>query len=199
MSDPKTLLAMAGADMTPSSFSNAVVVMIDCQMEYVDGFLPLTGVEPALEECAKILERARAAKTPIVHVVHEGRSGGAFDLDGHGGKIAPKAARIDGEELVKKPLPNAFAKTNLNDILAAGGRQQLILAGFQTHMCISSTARAALDLGYRVTVVGAASATRDLPRPDGGVMKAEDLHIASLTALGDRFAVIAKDSAALPD
>jgi nicotinamidase-related amidase len=191
MSDPKTLLAMTGADMTPCSLSASTMVMIDCQNEYVDGFLPLTGIGPALEQCAELLARARAAGTPIVHVVHEGKAGGAFDLDGHGGAIVPQAAPLDGEEIVKKPLPNGFAKTALNEILNRIGRRQIILAGFQTHMCISSTARAAIDLDFRVTVVDAATATRDLPRPGGGVMKAGDLHVACLTALGDRFAIIA--------
>ena len=199
MSNPKTLLALSGADMTPGSLSRSTVVMIDCQNEYVDGFLPLRGMGPALAQCANLLTRARAAGTPIVHVVHEGKPGGAFDLDGRGGEIAVEAGPVEGEEIVKKPLPNGFAKTNLHEILTSIGRQQIILAGFQTHMCISSTARAALDLGYRVTVIDAATATRDLPQPGGGVMKAEDLHIASLTALGDRFAVIAPNVAALPD
>ena len=33
------------------------------------------------------------------------------------------------------------------------GRNTLILAGFMTHMCISASARAALDLGYQTTVI----------------------------------------------
>lgn len=59
-----------------------------------------------------------------------------------------------------------------------------------THMCVSSTARAALDLGYRVTVAGDAAATRDLPDPSGGVISADALHRAALAELGDRFAVV---------
>lgn len=60
-----------------------------------------------------------------------------------------------------------------------------------THMCVSSTARAALDLGYATTVAADAAATRDLPNPAGGVIKADVLHQASLAALADRFAVVA--------
>ena len=36
-----------------------------------------------------------------------------------------------------------------------------------TNMCVSSTARAALDLGYKATVAADAAATRDLPDPMG--------------------------------
>lgn len=195
MSEPRTLLAMAGAPQDPGRLENSTVVMIDCQNEYVDGLLPLVGIEVALEQCAALLAKARAAAAPVVHVVHEGKAGGAFDLDGHGGQIAAPASAADSETIVRKPLPNAFAQTSLHDVLQETGRKELILAGFQTHMCISSTARAALDLGYRTTVVADAVATRDLPRPEGGVIEARDLHNASLAALADRFAIVARSVA----
>jgi len=194
MTQPKTLLAMVGAPQEPGRLSDATLVMIDCQNEYVDGLLPLTGIGPALEECAKLLEKARLAGTPIIHVVHQGRPGGAFDLDGHGGKIAGAASPLGDEAIVQKPLPNAFANTNLHDLLQATGRTEIVFAGFQTHMCISSSVRAALDLGYRATVVAHAVATRDLPRPDGGVIDAVELHNATLAALADRFAIVARDA-----
>ena len=59
---------------------------------------------------------------------------------------------------------------------APGGRRgssTLIVAGFMTHMCVNSTARSAFSLGFRPTVVASATATRDLPAPDGSVMPAE--------------------------
>ena len=62
------------------------------------------------------------------------------------------------------------------------GRTQLVIAGFMTHMCVSSTARAALDLGYKATVAADAAATRDLPDPMGGVISADALHRAALAA-----------------
>ena len=102
-----------------------------------------------------------------------------------------------GESVVVKSLPNAFAKTDLHDRLAATGRRELILAGFMTHMCVSATARAALDLGYRNTVVANATATRDLPDPLGGAVAAEVVKRAALAMLADRFAIVVPDSAAL--
>jgi nicotinamidase-related amidase len=66
-----------------------------------------------------------------------------------------------------------------------------------THMCVSSTARAALDLGYGCTVVGNACATRDLPDGHGGVVSAAELHRVELAALRDRFAVVVDGAADL--
>ena len=199
MSQPKTLLEMAGAPLTPSALKNSAVVLIDCQMEYVDGGLALPHVKSALAEAKRLVESARKAGAPVIHVVHKGRPGGLFDLDGPKGKIAPDVAPAPGETVVQKPLPNAFAKTNLEEVLKATGRKEIVVAGFMTHMCVSSTVRAALDLGYRATVVAGAAATRDLPAPDGGVFDAATLHRAALVELADRFAIVVPDSSKLPD
>jgi len=199
MSDPKTLLQMVGADTAPVPLSQTALVLIDCQEEYRSGFLPLPGVDAAVNEAAAVLDRARSMGVPLVHIRHVGKPGGAFDPDGPGGQIMTEVAPKEGETVIEKGLPNAFAGTNLNDVLKATARDTLTIVGFMTHMCVSSTARAALDLGYRTTVVDAACATRDLPLPSGGVIPAADLHNAELAALSDRFASIAADSGALPD
>jgi len=196
---PKTLLQMAGADLDPSTLSESVLVVIDAQNEYRSGGIPLPGVDAAVGEIAALLRRARAAGTPVVHVQHRGRPGGAFDVEAERGRIMDEVAPAAGEPVVQKPLPNAFADTDLGERLAASGRKQLIVTGFMTHMCVSSTARAALDHGYRVTIPAAACATRDLPAPDGGIVKAADLHRAALAGLADRFAIVARDAAAVPD
>lgn len=190
MSSPKTLLEMAGADLRPAPLSQSTVVVIDAQYEYLDGKLPLPGIKPALAAISHLLAKARDAGAPVVHIAHKGRPGGLFDRDARGGAIIDKVSPQGAERVIEKPLPNAFAQTSLDAELKAIGRTSLVIAGFMTHMCVSSTARAALDLGYRVTIAGDAAATRDLPDPLGGVISAESLHRAALAALGDRFAVI---------
>jgi nicotinamidase-related amidase len=191
MTIPKTLLEMSGADLTPPPLAQSVVIVIDAQNEYLDGKLALPGVQPAVEAIAKLLAKARAAGAPIVHVAHKGSAGGLFDRDGHGGAIIEAVQPASGEIVVEKPLPNAFAQTDLDAELKVLGRTSLVIAGFMTHMCVSSTARAALDLGYKTTVAADAAATRGLPDPLGGVISAEALHRAALAELGDRFAIVA--------
>ncbi|UKJ76248.1 cysteine hydrolase family protein [Azospirillum brasilense] len=194
---PKTLLALAGAPATPSPLDSAALVLIDAQREYTEGALPLVGVEAAVAEATHLLERARKAGTPVFHIVHHGKPGGPlFNPEGSLSGIVAPLIPLDGETVVVKHLPNAFAGTELDALIRATGRKELIVAGFQTHMCVSSTVRAALDLGWRTTVVDAASATRDLPDGAGGVIPAEALHRANLAALADRFAVVVKDSGA---
>ncbi len=188
----KTLLQMAGAVRAPARLSDAVLVIIDAQNEYVDGLLALPGVALALEATARLLDRARKAGAPVIHVVHQGSPGGAFAPGSRGAAIADAAAPIAGEPVVAKRLPNAFAATNLLETLQALGKTDVILAGFMTHMCVESTARASIDLGLKATIVASATATRDLPDPlTGTAVPAAEVQRNALAALSDRFAVIA--------
>jgi len=197
---PKTLLQMAGAAIVPAKLSDAVLVVIDAQREYVDGKLPLTGVGAALSEIGRLLARARAAGTPVIHIQHKGKPGGAFGPDTPGFAIAAEAEPLAGEKVIEKSLPNAFAGTDLKSALEATGRKEIILTGFMTHMCVEATARSALDHGLRATVVASAAATRDLPDPlTGGTIAAAEVHRNALTALSDRFAIIASDVTAIAD
>jgi len=193
MSQPKTLLQMAGANPSPAKLSEAALVIIDAQNEYVSGKLPLAGVEAALDRIAALLKAARAAGAPVIHIVQRGRTGGLFDPDGAGFKIAAQAAPLPGETVIEKPLPNSFAKTGLQLAIQATGKNALVLAGFMTHMCVSATARSALDHGYHTTIAADAVATRDLPDALGGAaIPAADIHRTALAELADRFATIAR-------
>lgn len=189
----KTLLQLSGADLSVPPLSDTTVVVIDAQREYVDGVLPLPHGEAALNNIALLLAAARNAGAPIVHVRHKGKSGGAFDPEKPSFQLAEQAAALEGETIIDKALPNAFAGTNLQDVLDGLGRKRLVIVGFMTHMCVSSTARAALDLGFSTVVVSDATATRDLPAIDGeSTVSAAVLHEVELAALADRFSIICK-------
>ncbi|AOZ07027.1 cysteine hydrolase family protein [Cupriavidus malaysiensis] len=195
MSQAFTLLDLAGASRAPSAWDAAVLLLIDHQREYVDGRLPLSGMPAAVARCAALLAQARERGAPVVHVVHHGRPGsGAFDPSGPYAAIIADLVPAAGEATVVKGLPNSFAGTDLAAVLARAGRKELVVAGFQTHMCVSATVRAALDHGYRSTVVAGACATRDLPDPLGGpALPAAQVHRAALAALHDRFATVVPD------
>ena len=188
MSIPRTRLEMSGADLRPAPLVGSTLVIIDAQNEYLDGKLALPGIAPALNALAELLARARGAGAPVVHVRHKGRAGGLFDLDARGGAIIDAVKPASCAIVVSKPLPIAFAQTELEATLKRLGRTRLVMAGFMTHMCVSSTARAALDLGYMATIAADAAATRDLPDPTGGVIAANVLRRAALAELADRFA-----------
>lgn len=188
---PFTLRAAAGLPPIYGPMNDAVLIVIDAQMEYTaTGALALPGLQPALDNITALLLKGRKDGAEIVHIAHEGSVGRAFD-PAKGGRIIDQVAPMEGETVIGKGLPNSFAHTGLQNHLAGIGRPHLILCGFMTHMCVSSTARAALDLGYETTVVSDATATRSLPSADGGSpLSADALHAAALAAMADRFSAI---------
>jgi nicotinamidase-related amidase len=195
MTAPKTLLELAGADLSPPRLSDACLVLIDLQNEYCAGPLALPDAQAAIASAERLLTRARQEGAAIFHIAHKGRAGGLFDREAERGAIVARLAPLAGEPVIEKPLPNAFAGTDLQAQLAATGRKNIVLAGFMTHMCISSTARAALDLAFRTTIAADACATRDLPDGRGGVISAATIHDVVLAELSDRFAIIADSDA----
>lgn len=199
MTEPTTLRAMSGLPLEPVSLADSTLVLIDCQNTYTEGVMELEGVQAALDETAALLERARAAGIPVIHIQHDDGPGSLYDISGHSGAIVERVAPRDGESVVVKNYPNSFIETDLDERLKAVGAENVVIAGFMTHMCVNSTARGAFNLGYAPTVVAAATATRALPGPTGAPVAAQALQTASLAALADLFAVVVPDAAAIPD
>ncbi|NUO98452.1 MAG: cysteine hydrolase [Nonomuraea sp.] len=187
-----TLRDVIGLDGTLPALSSATLIMIDFQNTYRSGVMALPDADRPLDAAARLLERARVAGAPVVHVVNDGGEGSPYDIRADSGRIDPRVAPRDGERVVVKGLPNAFHETDLLEVLRelpAG--PDLVLAGFMTHMCVQFTAQGAFNLGYRPTVVAEACATRPLAGPDGTTIQAEALHAAALTTIGDLFGLVA--------
>jgi len=186
---PRTLFDIAGVKPEAGKLTNSVLVIIDAQREYTDGALPLTGVNEAITEIGKLLARARQSDTPVIHVVHKGK-GALFNPAASGFEIVSALHPQNGEAIVEKMRVSSFAETKLEEYIQYTGRKNLIIVGFMTHNCVSSTVRVAMDKGYMPTVVAAATATRGLPNGKGGFISASLLQSASLAALADRNAVV---------
>jgi len=198
MPAPTTLRTLAGLPSTPPRLADSTLIMIDCQNTYTRGVMELDGVEDALDEAAKLLERARSAGIPIVHIEHDDGDGSLYDIRAEIGQIVDRVAPQGDETVIVKSFPNSFVQTELDERLKAVSARNLVLAGFMTHMCVNSTARGAFNLGYSPIVVASATATRALPGPTG-VVSAEALQAASLAAISDLFGIVVPDVAAVPD
>lgn len=199
MSRPVTLRDLSGQPAAPAPLSDTALILVDAQNTYREGVMALDGVETALRHCAELLERARRANVPVIHIQHDSGPGSPYDIRAHIGAIADEVAPRAGEAVVAKGFPNSFVGTDLDARLQAAGRRRLVVAGFMTHMCINSTARGAFNLGYEVTVAADTTATRALPGVDGGLVAADLVQAAALAALGDLFAVVVAKASDIPD
>lgn len=199
MSNPTTLRNLVGLPQQPHRLGESALILIDCQNTYRQGIMQLEGVEPALQEAARLLARARAKGTPIFHIMHDAGPGSPYDVRAEIGHIADIVAPQNGEPVIVKNYPNSFEKTNLHDQLQKIGAKNLVLVGFMTHMCVNSTARGAFNRGYESTIVAAATATRALPGPHGNVISASTIHDAALATIADLFAVVTASQANVED
>ncbi|WP_353945294.1 isochorismatase family protein [Streptomyces sp. HUAS MG91] len=184
--DTTTLRQLMKLDETPAKLSDATLVLVDYQNVYTGGTMELTGWREAVKNTKTLLERARKAHTPVVHIVEKG-----YDLKSKAGQIIPALKPAKGETVVEKAVPNGFHDTNLDAVLKRTGRKNVIIAGFMTHMCTLFTTEGAVYNGYRPTVIGDASATRPLPvngNPRG--IPAQQVHEAALATIQDRFGVV---------
>ncbi|KUI33278.1 cysteine hydrolase family protein [Mycobacterium sp. GA-2829] len=199
MANP-TLRVLADLPQQPVNLSQSTLVLIDCQNTYTRGVMELEGVQAALEEAASLLDRARTAGIPVIHIQHSDGPDSLYDIEGESGAIVPLVAPREGEPVIVKNYPNSFVQTDLDDQLKVVGASNLVLAGFMTHMCVNSTARGAFNLGYAPTVVAAATATRALPGlGSDDTVPAAALQTASLAALADLFAVVVPSAQDIPD
>ena len=198
MADLITLRAASGLPADPPSLGASTLILIDCQNTYTRGPLELDGVQAALDQAEELLDRARSAGIPVVHIQHDAGPGSPYDVREEIGAIVDRVSPRTGEQTIVKNYPNSFTGTALDTVLTQHPERPLLLAGFMTHMCVNSTARGAFSLGYAPTVVAGATATRSLPGTDGRVVEAPALQAASLASIADLFGVVVPDVESIP-
>lgn len=186
----KTLREIVGLGLNPAPLNQSALILIDCQNTYRKGLMQLEGVEVAILEAKKLLDLARALKIPVIHIQHDAGPGSPYDVSAEIGSISPEVAPLAGESVITKNYPNSFIATDLDQQLKALNIKNIVLAGFMTHMCINSTAHGAFNLGYHVTIVASATATRALEASNGQILSAAEVQSGAIASTRDLYAAI---------
>lgn len=203
----KTIRAMTGATATSSlSASQTALIVVDIQNEYYAGKdfrgqMVIPDGDKVLKNSQKLVSYAHQKGMQVYFVRHiapkdsplfaEGSVYARFHQD-----LQPSAR----DAIITKATPSSFVGTDLDAQLKKKGIKKVIVIGLMTHMCISSTARDAVPLGYNVIIPEDATATRDLDDGQGGVVDHKALQRVALAGVADVFAEImtTKDVMALP-
>jgi len=167
-------------------------MVIDLQNDYFSGGRwTLHEVDAAADNAARLIAAARASGDLLVHVCHEFSMDDApfFAPGSEGAKTHGKVLPYDGEIVVLKNHVNAFRETELKQLLDRHGVRDVTMCGAMSHMCIDAAVRAAQDLGYTVTVVHDACASRDVEF-NGVSVPAEQVHAAFMAALEFAYAAV---------
>lgn len=153
---------------------NPVLLLVDLQAD----FLAQPGLEPPAPElvsrAAALLDAARDAGVPVLHVWTSIRSDGsnrlphwkALDrrwcISGTPGHAPPEPLRpLPGEPVVHKSGFNSFRTGELDAALAQVGAETLLLAGIHLHACVRAAAVEALERGLTVLVAEDAVGSND--------------------------------------
>lgn len=169
-----TLLLIAMTGWAIPDTSRVALVIIDIQ----DFFFPggkseLVNPIPAAQNAAKVLEHFRNTQQLVVHVGHNATEGqGFYSL------VKP----AEGEMVFMKNTVNAFVDTGLLEYLQGQQVSKLVICGMQTHMCVEAAVRAAADLGFKVTLIHDACATKDL-KWENETIPAKMVHLSTLATL----------------
>ena len=173
---------------------DTALLIIDIQNDYFPGgAMELEGAEAAGAQAAKALEKFRREGLPVFHVRHVSiRPGATFFLPGTpGAEIRDCVKPLESETVVEKNFPNSFRGTALQNYLDKHKVKNLVVAGMMTHMCVDASVRQAADLGYKVTLLADACATR-AQSYGGENVPARQVHAAFLAALSGAYARVVK-------
>ena len=158
-----------------------VVIVVDPQREYLadDRALRLPDPEPAIENCRRIVRFARAHGLPLVLTRWRQRGKFLSDLDGFAGWLDGLAPQ--GSDMVfEKSTPSCYGNRAFAEMMASGGGDHAVIAGFTGALACLSTIVDGYHRGHKLTFVSDASASHRL---DGGPPAETDRLVASLIGL----------------
>ena len=184
--------------------AHTALLLIDLQRDFCDdrGVMGQLGedlqpMREAARGAARLLQLARAAGMPVIHVRAEygdidsseasllasnAVSGTSCCRPGsEGAAFMPEVAPLPGEWVVVKHRFSGFVDTRLDLLLRSNGIRSLVVGGVATQCCVESTVRDAALRDYHVAVARDACGARGRMR---------HLHEASLETMGLYFAQI---------
>lgn len=178
------------------------LIVVDAQNEFsADGRRPVPNHVEALAAIRDHVERTRARKLPIAWVRHYNRPGESPDFvpGTWGAELSPGLGPATGwgpERLFDKDVYGAFTTTGLDTWLTDHGITAVLIVGFYTHMCVSTSVREALVRGFDVRVDPNATGARDLDDERLGRQSADEVRRSALLHLQHMGAVIEADARA---
>ena len=146
---------------------SAALVVIDVQRGILDipGLARKREIDQALDQTVlrirALLERARAARLPVVYVQHDGGPGHRLEPNTTGWPIRPEVEPWPGDPVIHKRACDAFFETRLQQELTARNVKELVVTGCMTQYCIDTTVRRAVSLGFDVLLAADGHTTAD--------------------------------------
>lgn len=169
------------------------LIAVDVQTAFVSGGAAVPAADALLVAVTGLLRRAREAGALVVQLQNDGGPGTADEPLTPGWELFLPAVEGEREHVIRKETDDGFHQTGLGDLLTRHRIRHLAICGVMSEMCVSATARTALNLGYHVVLPHDGHATYDIPAVAGladMVPHAMASRVAEW-ALGDEIDIIA--------
>lgn len=179
--------------MTDERRDVQALIVVDLQTAFVSGSGAVPEAAGLLVAVTDLMRRARDAGALVVQLQNDGLAGTADEPHTPGWELFLPAAQDDGQHVIRKDTDDGFHQTGLSGLLTTRGIRRLAVCGVMSEMCVSATARSALNLGYHVVMPHDGHATYNIPAVEG-LADAVPHGMASRVAewaLGDQIDVIA--------
>jgi nicotinamidase-related amidase len=173
--------------------ANATLIVLDVQDGFDAAYWGERNNPGAEQTIERLLERWRASQRPVIHVRHDSTElESALRPDAPGNAIKREAAPKPDEPVLAKRVNSAFIGTDLEARLKAQGIDTVVLCGFTTNHCVSTTARMAGNLGFRTFVLSDCTVAFAMKSagPNGRLIPAAEMHEVGLAELRGEFATI---------
>ena len=186
-----TKTAVLAKRETLSIDRETVLLLVDVQEGFKDPKWGRRNNPCAEANIAQLLYTWRVSGRPIIHVQHVSQEHvSVFAPQSPGIALQEFARPANGELLIQKRVNSAFIGTELDSSLKERGATTLVIVGFTTDHCVSSTARMAGNLGYRTIVVADSTATFERRCTDNTPVGPEIIHQVHLLSLEGEFAEV---------
>ncbi|AZM58126.1 cysteine hydrolase [Streptomyces sp. WAC 01529] len=164
------------------------------QSAFVSGRGAVPDADRLLDTVGDLMARARESGALLVQLQNDGEPGAPDEPDTPGWRLHLPVDAGRGEVVLRKSADDGFEETRLEKVLREAGVTALALCGVMSEMCVSATARTALDLDFRVVLPHDAHATYDIPAAEGisDAVPAAVVSRVAEWALGDEIEVAAR-------
>lgn len=171
------------------------LILIDVQKGFDDASWGRRSNPGAEKAIVSLLAICRALGIPIVHVKHMSSDMKSPLRPGQpGNDFKDEVNPLEGEVVIEKTVNSCFIGTRLEEYLRERGCDTVILAGFTTNHCVSTTARMAGNLGFRTLVISDATAAFERKGVDGTLFSPDLVHAVALSDLHGEFATVTTSS-----
>ena len=137
------------------------LLVIDVQRALVEPPHGVVDAEGLVARLGRLLDRARSAGVPVIHVQDDGDADPSIERGTPGWELVLPV--LDGDVVVAKTGDDAFDGTGLHALLTSRGVDTVVVVGIQSEMCVLSTARTAQSRGFGVVLPRGGHATYDVP------------------------------------